>query len=208
MASVVNCINQSVDERIATIEEPARYFYPKAKALLDQKQVAIDTPDYAHGLDLALESGARVVALGEMAEPRTFSIALEAASTKLVFCRISAASPADAVRAVVERYSPAERPSILAGLAKNLVGMIFVKSLPRTQPEGGEILAAAAVHCDARFRAALADPDWDSSVTKALIEDKESHETLRESVCSLYEKHLVDKHTLEVTIGSVEKCRW
>src|SRR6266481_4938111 len=42
VASIVNCLNQTRDDRIATIDEPAHYFYPKAKALLDQKQVAID----------------------------------------------------------------------------------------------------------------------------------------------------------------------
>lgn len=208
MASLVNTINESAPERITTIEEPARYFYPRAKALLDQKQVAIDTPGFGEGLELALRNGARVVALGEWADLRTFSIALEAAETRLLFCRVAAATPYEAIRNIVAPYSAAEQPEIRTRLAKNLQGIIYVRALPRKGSQSGEVMASASVECDERFRSAMVDADWDRALTSALTGNKALLESYRESVCSLHESGLVDEMTVGRTLGSIEKCEW
>jgi twitching motility protein PilT len=202
---MLNSINQSVAERIATIEEPARYFFPKAKALVDQKQVAIDTPDFGQGLEQVLRSGSRVVSLGEVADVRAFSMALEAAGTNLVFCRVSAVNPPEAIRTIVGQFGPAEQLDIRARLANHLKGMIFTKTLPRKSREGEVVMAAAALQCDPSFQESIVDADWDMSVTKALVQNRESRETLEESVAALFKKSLVDEEILRQVITWTRK---
>jgi len=65
------------------IEEPVHYFFPKEYLSVEQKQIAIDVPNFGVVLEGALRKEARLVALSGVDDAQTFLTALEAAERNL-----------------------------------------------------------------------------------------------------------------------------
>jgi Tfp pilus assembly pilus retraction ATPase PilT len=101
----------------------------------------IDAPDFDPALRLVLRNHADVIALSDMNDPQTFSTSLEAAERNLVFCRVLAASPGEAIATTIEMYPSDEQGRIRARLAQNLAGIMSVKGLPEISGEGTAVAA-------------------------------------------------------------------
>jgi Tfp pilus assembly pilus retraction ATPase PilT len=194
MAALVNGINIGQSERIATIEEPLCYFYPKSKSYLEQKQVAIDSPDFGHALELALRNDADVVALSDISDPNTFSTVLEAAERKVLFCRISASAPAEAIRKMVGLFPETDQPAVRSRLAQNLAGIISVKGLPAKSGEG-TVVAAEVLQWRRELREVIVDPNKTVSISEA-VATYDARESLVDSVENLYKEGLISQETL------------
>ena len=193
LAALVNGINMGQSERIATIEEPLHYFYPKSKSYLEQKQVAIDSPDFGPALELALRNDAGIVALSGISDPDTFSTVLEAAERRVLFCRISASAPAEAIRKMVGLYPETGQPSVRSRLAQNLAGIISVKGLPGKSGEG-TVVATEVLEWRRELRDVIVDPEKTASISEAVAK-YDARESLADSVEKLYKEGLISEET-------------
>jgi twitching motility protein PilT len=193
MAALVNSINTGQNARIATIEEPARYFYPRGQSFLEQKQVAIDAPDYGRALGLVLGNHADVIALTDVSDPQTFSTVLEAAERNLVFCKVFAASPGEAIANTIGMFQGEEQSRVRSRLAQNLAGIISVKGLPETSGEGTAV-AAEVLEWRPQLHGMILNPKRTPQISQAVVKYN-AGESFRESVEKLYKDGRVSEAT-------------
>ncbi|MCR4279143.1 MAG: ATPase, T2SS/T4P/T4SS family, partial [Candidatus Zambryskibacteria bacterium] len=81
LATMVETINKERLEHIITIEDPVEYIFQPKKAIIDQREVKIDTPNFHIALEGIFRQDADIVMIGEMRDPETMSTAVTAAET-------------------------------------------------------------------------------------------------------------------------------
>ena len=86
-ASMINTINEERDEvHLITVEDPIEYYHKHKKALVTQREIGVDVPNFAEALRCALRQDPDVVLVGEMRDlDRTTSY--NVCYTKLLRCR-------------------------------------------------------------------------------------------------------------------------
>jgi len=132
--------SQILSERravITTIEDPIEFNFAHAGSLIKQRQIGIDTLDFAHALRAALRQDVDVIVVSEMRDQESIAAALTAAETgHLVISTLHTRSAVGSLDRVVDIFPPAQQPQIITQLAASLVGVVNQKLLPRADTPG------------------------------------------------------------------------
>ena len=136
LAAMINEINLNRPCHILTIEDPIEYIYPRAKAIVSQRELHFDT----HAWDIALRSALRedpdVVLIGEMRDYETIQSAITIAETgHLVFATLHTNSAAQAVGRIVDVYPENQQNQARLQLASTLEGIISQRLIPTISGE-------------------------------------------------------------------------
>ncbi len=125
VAALIQEINLSEMRHIVTIESPIEYVLTPRQSLLRQRQVGRDTPSFEQALIDALREDPDVLMVGEMREPETMRLTLQAAETgHLVITTVHSSSAPEALSRVVSAFPAEIQPSISAQLADCLAGVV------------------------------------------------------------------------------------
>jgi twitching motility protein PilT len=81
MASFLNLVNEERTDHILTIEDPIEVLHPSKQCQVNQRQVRSHTESFARALRAALREDPDVIAIGELRDLETISLALTAAET-------------------------------------------------------------------------------------------------------------------------------
>lgn len=131
IASMLQYINERRACHIVTIEDPIEYIFTDAKAMINQREIGIDVPNFATGLRALVRENPDVILIGEMRDRETFEAALQAAETgHLVFGTIHASSATQAFGRIYDLFPPEERENIRNLLAFQMQAFIYQKLLP------------------------------------------------------------------------------
>ena len=131
IASMLQWINQNRRCHIVTIEDPIEYLYEDSKALINQREIGIDVPNFALALRAMLREDPDVVLVGEMRDMETFEAALQASETgHLVFGTIHASTAPQTISRILELFPTERRNLILQSLAFSLNAIVCQKLLP------------------------------------------------------------------------------
>ena len=137
MASLLNEINKERYLHILTIEDPVEYMFTEKRCVISQRQVGIDVPDFAMAMKAALREDPDIILMGEMRDPESMEIALNAAETgHLVFTTLHAPTSSDAITRMVSSFSGEEQATIRAKLAHNLRCIVTQRLLPKKEGSG------------------------------------------------------------------------
>ncbi len=131
IAAMIEHINQTRPCHIVTIEDPIEYLYVDKKALINQREVGIDVPDFGSALKYLMREDPDVVLIGEMRDRETFAAALQASETgHLVFGTIHASSAAQTIGRILDLFDPGSRDLVRQSLGFNLRAIIYQQLLP------------------------------------------------------------------------------
>lgn len=140
LAAMINRINQKRAEHIVTIEDPIEYVYKPEKALIDQREVGIDTPDFETALNAVFRQDVDVILVGEMRNPNTIATAVTAAETgHLVFATVHTNDAAQTINRIVDAFPGSQQNQIKTQLASSLIAIFSQRLIPRI--EGGLVPA-------------------------------------------------------------------
>jgi twitching motility protein PilT len=81
LASIINRINSTRAVKIITIECPIEYVFKNQLAEITQREIGLDCPSYARGLEDALHQSPDIILCGEMIDEQSALIALKASET-------------------------------------------------------------------------------------------------------------------------------
>jgi twitching motility protein PilT len=96
---------------ILTIEDPIEYMQHSKMALVNQREVGTDVPDFAQGLRAALREDPDVVLVGELRDLETIALTLTLAETgHLVFGTLHTNDAAQTVDRLIDVFPPTSRP--------------------------------------------------------------------------------------------------
>ena len=125
LAALIQEINLAEARHIITVESPIEYSFRPRRAYIRQREVGRDTPSFEQALLDALREDPDVLMVGEMREPETMRLTLNAAETgHLVLATVHSATCAEALQRVVASFPAEIQGSISAQLADCLVGVI------------------------------------------------------------------------------------
>lgn len=132
LASMVELINSERLEHIITIEDPIEYVFEPKKALIDQREVKTDTPDFHRALWGVFRQDADVIMVGEMREPATIATAVTAAETgHLVLSTLHTNTASQTVDRIIDSFSPDQQDQIRIQLSSSLIGIFSQRLIPR-----------------------------------------------------------------------------
>jgi len=145
LASCLDWLNNHFEKHVVTIEDPIEYLFESKRCLFTQREVHTDTDSFARGLRSSLRQAPDVILLGEIRDPETAQIALQAAETgHLVLATLHSANVSETVERVTNLFPTEERESQLLLLSNLLVGIICQKLMPAA--DGG--LAVVVEHVE------------------------------------------------------------
>ncbi len=81
LSAFLNLINEERREHILTVEDPIECVHPSKRCLVNQRQVGPHTESFSRALRAALREDPDVIAIGELRDMETISLALTAAET-------------------------------------------------------------------------------------------------------------------------------
>jgi twitching motility protein PilT len=139
-ASLIDSINAERPCHVITIEDPIEYLHANKRAVIEQREVGVDTPTFAHALRGALREDPDIVLVGEMRDLESIAIALTVAETgHLVFGTLHTNDAAQAVHRVVDVFPAEQQQQIRVQLASTLIAIVHQELLPRIG--GGRVAA-------------------------------------------------------------------
>lgn len=131
LAAIINEINLNKASHILTIEDPIEYVYPKAKSIISQREMGIDTHSWSMALRSALREDPDVVLVGEMRDPETIAAAITVAETgHLVFSTLHTNSASQSIDRIIDSFPAGQQNQIRIQLASTLKGIISQRLLP------------------------------------------------------------------------------
>ena len=138
LASMINIINEERDEaHIITIEDPIEYYHKHKKAVITQREVNVDVPNFAEALRRALRQDPDVILVGELRDLETMEAAIAAAETgHLVFGTLHTTGAAKTIDRIVNAFPTNQQEQIRIQLSTVLQAVISQLLLPRVDKPG------------------------------------------------------------------------
>jgi pilus retraction protein PilT len=98
IAAVINEINETRLSHIITLENPIEYRFRSNKAFIQQRELDSHMPSFSQGLIDVLRENPDIIVVGEVREPETMQLTLNAAeSGHLVMATMHASNPEEAI---------------------------------------------------------------------------------------------------------------
>jgi twitching motility protein PilT len=131
IAAMIDYINHTRSCHIITIEDPIEYLFNDDKAIVSQREIGLDVPDYDEALKYLMRQDPNVVFVGEMRDARTVSAGMRAAETgHLVFGTMHSANASQAVHRLLDLFPQTERDLVRQTLSLVVKAIISQVLLP------------------------------------------------------------------------------
>ncbi|HEX7355445.1 MAG TPA: PilT/PilU family type 4a pilus ATPase [Mycobacteriales bacterium] len=170
LAGMVDTINEQRDVHIVTIEDPIEVMHFDKRAMVNQREVRVDTSDFNSALRAAMRQDPDVILVGEMRDQETVQAALTAAETgHLVMSTLHTTDAQETVARIIDFFAPHEQKQIRMSLAGALRGIVCQRLVPRADGQG-RCVAMEIMLNTGRLAEAIVDPDKTNTMT-ALIAD-------------------------------------
>ena len=135
LAAMMRYINENRACHILTIEDPIEYKHSSIKALVNQREVGTDAPNFGEALKGALRQDPDVILIGEMRDLESIAIAVTAAETgHLVFGTLHTLGAAQTIDRLIDVFPPDQQQQIrvqLSGALKAVISQKLVQSSDR-----------------------------------------------------------------------------
>ena len=193
LAAMIEQMNDHVSRHVVTIEDPIEFIFRDKKCAITQREIGIDTPDYATALKHVVRQTPDVILLGEMRDRETVESALLAAETgHLVLSTLHTVNAVQTVERIISFFPPHQHPTIRQQMALVLEGVVSQRLITRRAAAGRvpavEILLATPLVKDLLLEGKTRD------LPKAL-HDGHAHygsQTFNQSLKNLVNEGLVD----------------
>lgn len=191
IASIINMINQEKKVHVITIEDPIEFVYPRKMAVIEQRQIGLDSHSFYDALKSAFRQDPDIIMVGEMRDLETIATALTAAETgHLVFGTIHSASTVEAVARIVNTFPPNQVQQILNQLSNVIVSAVSRELMPRKG--GGSRVAAWEIMVNTSAVSSLIRENRLAGIFSAMqIGSKDGMTTMEQSKIDLRQKGLI-----------------
>lgn len=131
LACLIDRINQERSGHIITIEDPIEYIHSHKKCLVSQREVELDTENYASALRAALRQTPDVILLGEMRDFETIQTAMTAAETgQLLLSTLHTVGAAKTIDRIVDVFPAGQQAQVRVQLSLVLKAVVSQRLLP------------------------------------------------------------------------------
>ena len=143
LAALIDHINATQACHIMTLEDPIEFVHQNKLALINQREIAVDSPTFASALKHVLRQDPDVILIGEMRDSESASVALTAAETgHLVFGTLHTQDAPESLERLINLFPTDRIAQVRMQLSLGLRAIICQKLLPRA---GGGRTAALEI---------------------------------------------------------------
>lgn len=132
LASIIDYINDQRRCHVVTIEDPIEYIHYDRQAVINQREITIDTQDFSTALRSVMRQDPDVILIGEMRDIETFQAAISASETgHLVFSTLHTTNAMQTVDRIIDLFPSTQHDQVRSQLSINLRAMMCMRLLPR-----------------------------------------------------------------------------
>ena len=179
-----------------TIEDPIEVLHKDRKAIINQREIGLDTESYATALKYVLRQDPDDILIGEMRDVETVSAALTAAQTgHFVMSTLHTIDATETINRIIDFFPLHQQKQVRIMLAGTLRGIVSQRLLPRADGQG-RVPAIEVMVMTSRIRDFVLDADQ-TSHDRRRPSKRASSTACRPSTrrcCSLYEQGLITLH--------------
>ena len=168
-AAMISNINATRRCHIVTIEDPIEVMHRDDQAVIDQREVGVDTADFSTALRSVARQDPDVIFIGEMRDLETVGAALQAAETgHFVLSTLHTTNATETVNRVIDMFPPHQQEQARLSLANSLKGIVCQRLLPRAG--GGRVAALEVLVMTSRLQEFILDPDKTDEIADAVAD--------------------------------------
>ncbi|MBR6537171.1 MAG: type IV pilus twitching motility protein PilT [Lachnospiraceae bacterium] len=195
LASLIDMMNKIRNCHIITLEDPIEYLHSHKEAVINQREIGMDSKNYTGALRAALREDPDVILLGEMRDLDTISTAITAAETgHLVLSTLHTTGAAATIDRIIDVFPTGQQQQIRLQLSNVLEAVISQQLLLNSEGNG---------------RVAAFEVMFGSPAIRNLIRESKTHqingliqtskklgmELMDDSLYNLYMKNKITKDT-------------
>jgi twitching motility protein PilT len=170
LAGMIDHINASREVHIVTIEDPIEVLHFDKLAMINQREVRLDTADFPTAMRAAMRQDPDVILVGEMRDHETVKAALAASETgHFVMSTLHTTDAQETIARVIDFFPPHEQAQVRLSLAGALRGIICQRLVPRADGKGRAVVMEVCVSTG-RVADAIADQDKTGSITELIAD--------------------------------------
>lgn len=137
LAAMIDRINRTQRVHIMTVEDPIEFVHADHVALINQRELEVDTLTFANALKYVLRQDPDVILVGEMRDLETIHLAITAAETgHLVFATLHTVDAVQTVDRVIDVFPMHSQQQIRMQLSVNLVGVLSQTLIKKSDGKG------------------------------------------------------------------------
>ncbi len=193
LASIIDKINNNRDAHVITLEDPIEYLHQHKMAMVNQREIGLDSQSYANALRAALREDPDVILVGEMRDFETISVAITAAETgHLVLSTLHTIGAASTVDRVIDVFPPHQQQQIRVQFANVLEAVISQQLIP-TLDGRGRVAAFEVMHANHAVRNLIREGKSHQLVSVMQTNRKLGMITMDESITQLFYEGRIER---------------
>ncbi|MBN1882064.1 MAG: type IV pilus twitching motility protein PilT [Deltaproteobacteria bacterium] len=193
LASMIDHVNTNRTCHIITIEDPIEFLHRDKKSIINQREIGLDTLDFASSLKSALRQDPDVILVGEMRDFETIETALTAAETgHLVLSTLHTVDATETITRIISVFPPYQQQQIRIQLAGILKGVVSQRLVPRADGKG-RVPAVEVMVSTSLIRECISEKEKTKEIHDAISRGFTVHgmQTFDQSLMFLYRKGLI-----------------
>ena len=133
LAAMIRYRSEHADGHILTIEDPIEFLFQHRRAMVDQREVSIDTRTFGDALRNAMREAPDVIMLGEIRDHETAQHAIAYAETgHLCVSTMHASNANQSIERLINFFPEQAQKQLFMDLSLNLKGVVSLRLLPST----------------------------------------------------------------------------
>ena len=193
LAAIIDKINNKRDAHVITLEDPIEYLHQHKMAMVNQREIGLDSQSYANALRAALREDPDVILVGEMRDFETISVAITAAETgHLVLSTLHTIGAASTVDRVIDVFPPHQQQQIRVQFA-NVVEAVVSQQLIPTIDGDGRVAAFEVMHANHAVRNLIREGKSHQLATVMQTNRKMGMITMDDAIAQLFYEGKIDR---------------
>jgi len=207
LAAIIQNINLTQRKHIVTIEDPIEYVFHDKMAIINQRELGVDTKSFGTALKRVLRQDPDVIMVGEMRDLETLSLTLLAAETgHLVLATMHTSGAVLALDRIIDSFPADQGAQVRMQLSLVLEGIISQVLLPKANGQG-RIVATEVLIGTPAIRNLIREGKTHQVSTLMHTGAQFGMQTLEQSLKNLYQKGLVSFEDAFARAHDVETFR-
>lgn len=187
VAAIIEEINRTRPVHIVTIEDPIEYRFKPKRAFIEQREVGIHVPSFNQGLLDSLRENPDVIFVGELRDPDTIRLTLNAAeSGHLVFATLHATDAEDAIYRI-NNCVPGDNQEVIRFQFASTFSWLIVQQLVHVEKAGFRVPVLSITRGSSSVRSSIRENKLTQLETTMLTSRNEGMFTME-----LYQKEFIN----------------
>ena len=193
LAALVDKINKNREAHVVTLEDPIEYLHRHDKSMVNQREIGLDSENYANALRAALREDPDVIMVGEMRDFETISVAITAAETgHLVLSSLHTLDAASTVDRIIDVFPPHQQQQIRVQFANVLEAVVSQQLIPRADGNG-RVAAFEVLHANYAVRNLIRESKSHQLISVMQTNRKQGMILMDDAIMKLYSEGKITK---------------